>query len=234
MVALTRLIGVAVRWLTRSRRSMIATVAVPILVVIALLTPRSLGADRSSHVAGGGSGAAAGGSAAVTTTELAPVPSTVLPAATGRVSGPVVPPRGTLVLPAGAAAVATDYVVAVNSHDARPGGDSGPLDSYARARTYVTPELYKVITAPSSRGSYEWAQWVQAKARVTVQIVHAAVPDGAPAPTATTAYVRVQFRQLVTPAVAGQQPQATDGSLAMVVTKGQDQKWLVSQLLAGD
>ena len=84
-------------------------------------------------------------------------------------------------------------------HDARPGGDKSFTDSYARTRPYLTDALYREVTAGSRRGDYEWAQWLAGKATVGVQVLKAGVPDGAPAPTATTAYVRVEFRQTVRP-----------------------------------
>ena len=232
MVALTRLVGAFVRWLTRSRRSKIATVVVPVLVVIAFLAPRSLGTGSDSRVAGSAGSGSAGtaGPATSATPALAP---TVLPPATGQVSGPVVPSRGPVPLGAGPAAAATGYTIAVNSHDARPGADTGPLDSYRRARPYVTADVYSKITAPSTRGDYEWSQWSAARARVTVRVLHAAVPDGAPAPSAATAYVRVQYQQVVTPATVGVAPQTIDGALVMIVTRERGGTWLVSQLLAG-
>src|SRR5205814_6100798 len=113
------------------------------------------------------------------------------------------------------------------------GKDHGFLDSYVRARPYLTPQLYALVTAPSQRGDYEWAQWRQARATVAVQVQRVALPDGAPVPTATTAYVRVQFRQVVTPHAASASNAAgvLPGAVTLLVT-GTGGKWLVSQLLA--
>jgi hypothetical protein len=142
-----------------------------------------------------------------------------------------VAPRPTLTLAAAQRAAAVGYVTAANSHDARPGGDKAFTDSYARTRPYVTPQLFALVTAPSRRGDYEWGQWTAAQATVRVEIVAAGVSDGAPAPTSTTAYARVQFRQVVTPTTGASAEQVTDGAVNLLVTRSGD-RWLVSRLLA--
>ena len=58
------------------------------------------------------------------------------------------------------------------------------------------------------------------------------MPDGAPAPTATTAYARVQFRQTVRPTAGARRAEPRVDALNMLVTRGRDGRWLVSRLLA--
>jgi hypothetical protein len=96
----------------------------------------------------------------------------------------------------------------------------------------VTDALYREVTASSRRGDYEWAKWLAGKATVGVQVLRAGVPDGAPAPTATTAYVRVEFRQTVRPTAGAGTPTTTTDALTMLVSRGSDGRWLVSRLLA--
>lgn len=231
MVALTRLLSVLVRALTRTRRRKVAVVAIPALLIVALVAPRAAGRDDQPNRPG-----LAGGRPLLTSTvtPTATIPSpTGLPGTTGPAPGPTVRPRPAPALPAEPAEVARAYVVTVNTHDARPGKDRGFIDSYVRARPYVTPQLYALISAPSRRGDYLWAQWSAARATVAAQVLRVAVPDGAPLPTASSAHVRVQFRQTVTghaPTAKPEQP-ALD-AVSLVVSKGSDGHWLVSQLLA--
>jgi hypothetical protein len=231
MVALTRLLGALIRILTRTRRMKIASVAVPALVVLVLVAPRA--ATRNDR-AGTPVTLGTGGVASTTITPTATIPSpTGLPGTTGPAPGPTVRQRSEPVLAKAPADMARAYVLTVNTHDARPGKDAGFIDSYVRARPYVSPQLYSLISAPSRRGDYLWAGWVTLHATITAETVRIAVPDGAPAPTATSAHVRVQFRQLITPHVAGAHaPAPALDAVSLVVTKGSDGHWLVTQLLA--
>ena len=231
MVALTRLLSVAIRALTRTRRRRVASIAIPALVLVAVIAPRAAGRDEATP-----RGVLADAPVATTTGDTGgPAPTaprvTGLPGTTGPAPGPTPSPRPQPVLGAKPAAVARDYVTTANSHDARPGKDRAFLDAYARAQPYVTAQLYAQISAPSRRGDYLWTQWVQRQATVTVEVLGVAVPDGAPAPTASTAYVRVQFRQVVTPHVPGAGPTRTDGAMNLVVSKDRAGDWLVSRLL---
>jgi hypothetical protein len=235
VVALTRLLGIAVRWLGRTRRRQLALLVVPLLVVVALLAPRTLNGDDApaGSLAGDAStGTAEGGAPAA---EQSPPTGTAaphrLPGTTGPAPAPTVPPRREPRPSAEQARIATAYVQTVNTHDARPGRDADFLASYRRARPYVTASLYRLITLPSRRGDYQWAQWQAQQATVGVRVQQVAVPDGAPAPTATTAYLRVQFRQVVTPHAGGAAPSTVDSALTVVATRSRS-GWLVSRLLA--
>jgi hypothetical protein len=221
---LLRLVSWVVHWATRTPRRVIGVLAVPVLIAVAL----AAGPMRDGPEQPAGPVAAPTGSAVPTPTGPR---STLLPDTTTPV-----PPQPTVPsfrLSPAQEAVAAGYVVAANSHDARPGHDRAFTDSYARAKPYVTAELYRQIQAADPRrGDYQWRQWVTGEATVTVAVLATGVPDGAPAPTATTAYSRVQFRQTVRPTAGAQGPTSTVDVLNMLVSRGSDGRWLVSRLLA--
>jgi hypothetical protein len=237
VVALTKLVGFVVGWLARNRRRQVAVLVLPLLAAVALLAPRGAGSPGPGAVLAGRPEPPAGaetGSGAPGGTPPPTVPSAAgLPGTTGAAPGPTVPTRPAAVLPPEAVRLATAYVSTANAHDARPGKDRGFLDSYRRARPYLTPELFALVSAPSRRGDYQWEQWQRAQATVAVKVQRVAVPDGAPLPTAATVYVRVQFLQVVTPHLPGAAGGAVSGAVSLVATRGGDQKWRVSQLLAG-
>jgi hypothetical protein len=224
MIRLLAVVSWLVKWVTRSPRRVIGVLALPILLGVAL----AAGPIRDRDPAGGDV-LAGGATAAPAATSAGPRPSG-LPGTTGP---PVrVAPRPVPALTAPQRAAAVGYVTTANAHDARPGRDKAFADSYARTRPYVTDELYRLVTAESRRGDYEWAQWLAAQATVRVEIVAVGVPDGAPAPTATTAYARVQFRQVVSPTTGATAEQVTDGAITLLETRADGGRWLVSRLLA--
>ena len=200
---------------------------IPVLVAVALaagpIRDRPAGTPPPDVLAGGA------------TSAPAPAPTgpvaTVLPGTSGPATA-APPPVPVFRLTRDQAGPAVGYVTAANTHDARPGGDASFTAAYARTRPYVTDALYREVTAGSRRGDYEWAQWLAGKATVGVQVLKAGVPDGAPAPTATTAYVRVEFRQTVRPTAGAGGPTTTTDALNMLVSRGRDGRWLVSRLLA--
>jgi hypothetical protein len=221
---LLRLVSWAIGWATRTPRRMIGVLAVPVLVAVALAAGPMR--ERPDSTASG---------PAAAPTSSTPTPtgprSTRLPEPTTPVAPqPTVP---SFRLSPAQQAPAVGYVVAANSHDARPGRDKAFTDSYGRARPYLTAGLYQQIRAADPRrGDYQWRQWLASKATVEVTVLAAGVPDGAPAPTATTAYARVQFRQTVRPTAGAEAPASTVDVLNMLVTRGSDGRWLVSRLLA--
>jgi hypothetical protein len=222
VIRLLRLVSLAVRWATRTPRRVIGVLAVPVLIAVALVAGPVRDHQDTPVAAPPG-------------TTAAPTPtgprSTVLPDTTAPVAPqPTVP---SFRLSPDQEAPAIGYVVAANSHDARPGRDKAFTDSYARARPYVTAELYgQITTVDPRRGDYQWRQWLTGKATVEVTVLATGVPDGAPAPTATTAYTRVRFRQTVRPTAGAQSPTSTVDVLNLLVTRGDDGRWLVSRLLA--
>lgn len=222
MIRLLRLVSWAVHWATRTPRRLIGVLAIPVLVAVAL----AAGPMRERPDTTPSGPVAAPASSAPTGPRSTQLPDTTAPVA----PQPTVP---SFRLSPAQAAPAVGYVVAANSHDARPGRDKAFTDSYGRARPYVTADLYRQITAVDPRrGDYEWGQWLVGKATVEVTVLATGVPDGAPAPTATAAYARVQFRQTVRPTAGAEAPTSTVDALTMLVTRGGDGRWLVSRLLA--
>jgi hypothetical protein len=118
-------------------------------------------------------------------------PSPTAPAATApSEASPGAPPE----VPAPAAQVAAGFITALNSHDARPGHDHGLHDANARTRPYVTDRVYAQIVAPQTRTSAGlWQQLRAAGAVTSVTVDKVAVPEGAPAPTAQQAEVRITY-----------------------------------------
>ena len=228
MIRLLAAVSWLVRWVTRSPRRVVGVLALPVLLGVALAAGPIR--DRAPDGRTGRGDVLAGGLTAAPPASPSGPRSTLFPGTTGPATP--VPPRPTPTLAAAQRATAVGYVTAANSHDARPGGDRAFTDSYRRTEPYVTPELFKLVTAESRRGDYEWAQWLAAQATVRVEIVAVGVPDGAPAPTATTAYARVQFRQLVSPTTGATAEQVTDGAITMLETRGSDGHWRVAKLLA--
>lgn len=226
MVRLLKLVSWAVHWATRTPRRVIGLLAVPALIAVALAA-----GPMRDRPATDPDGTLAGGPTAATATPTPTGPRpTVLPGTSGPAS-PVPPPVPVFRLTQDQSAPAVGYVTTSGSHDARPGGDTSFLDSYRRTRPYVTDKLFAEVTAGSRRGDYEWGQWRAGKATVTVAVQRTGVPDGAPAPTATTAYVRVVFTQTVRPTAGAGGPTVTTNALNLLVSRTDD-RWLVAQLLA--
>jgi hypothetical protein len=227
MVRLLKLVSWVVHWATRTPRRVIGLLAVPALIAVALAAGPMR--DRPATVP---DGTLAGGAA---TAPAPPRPTgprpTVLPGTTGPAT-PVPPPVPVFRLTQDQSAPAVGYVTAAGTHDARPGADKSFLDSYRRTKPYVTDGLFKEVTADSRRGDYEWAQWLAGKATVEVAVLRTGVPDGAPAPTATTAYIRVVFTQTVRPTAGAAGPTVTTNAINVLVGKAADGRWLVSKLLA--
>jgi hypothetical protein len=226
MVRLLKLVSWLVHWATRTPRRVIGLLAIPALIAVALAAGPMRdrpATDPDGTLAGGATTAPA------TPTPTGPRP-TVLPGTTGPASP--VPPVPVFRLTQDQTGPAVGYVTTSGSHDARPGADRSFLDSYRRTRPYVTGALFREVTADSRRGDYEWAQWVAGKATVTVRVQRTGVPDGAPAPTATTAYVQVVFTQTVRPTAGAGEPTVTTNALNLLVSKAADGRWLVARLLA--
>jgi hypothetical protein len=223
VIRLLRLVSWVVRWAARSPRRVIGVLAIPVLVGVALAAGPMRDRPQTNP------DVLAGPAATTAPRPTGPVP-TVLPGTTGPATP--VEPVPVYRLTSDQQAAAAGYVTAANTHDARPGGDKAFTDSYARTRPFVSDAVYRAVTAGSRRGDYEWTRWLAGKALVRVAIVSAGVPDGAPRPTATTAYTRVVFRQTVTPTAGAAGPTVTDGALNLLVSRTADGRWLVSRLLA--
>ncbi len=116
------------------------------------------------------------------------------PAAAAATAPPEASPGAPPAVPAPAAQVAAGFITALNSHDARPGHDHGLHDANARTRPYVTDRVYTQIVDPQTRTSAAlWQQLTAAGAVTSVNVKKVAVPEGAPAPTAQQAEVRITY-----------------------------------------
>lgn len=233
MVRLLKLVSWLVHWATRTPRRVIGLLAVPALVAVALAAGPMRdrpATDPDAGLAGGAATASPNSRLSTTPRPTGPRP-TVLPGTTGPAI-PVPPPVPVFRLTQDQAAPAVGYVTASGTHDARPGADTSFLDSYQRTKPYVTGGLFREVTADSRRGDYEWAQWLAGKATVGVRVLRTGVPDGAPAPTATTAYIRVVFTQTVRPTAGAAGRTVTTNAINVLVGKAVDGRWLVSKLLA--
>ncbi|MCM2430891.1 hypothetical protein [Streptomyces sp. RKAG337] len=120
------------------------------------------------------------------------------------------------------------FVLAWTGHDARPGKDHSYDDAARRATVYTSHDLAEQLSTSSAGTARQWKAWTEAKARVTAEITRLAVPDGAPAPTADTAWIRVRYRLTVTPAIG--RPSATDEQVALKLQRDQAGSWLVTAL----
>ncbi|WP_327376557.1 hypothetical protein OG393_22915 [Streptomyces sp. NBC_01216] len=84
-------------------------------------------------------------------------------------------------------------------HDARDGGDHSYADAGARAARLSSGELAGVLAQKRPSQDTAWAALRAEKAHQTAKITSAAVPDGAPAVTASSALVRVSYTLTTTP-----------------------------------
>ena len=131
-------------------------------------------------------------------------------------------------IPADVAAVARRFILAWASHDARPGKDASYDDAAERAAAYADRDLARQLPNSSASTARQWQQWTKTEARVSADITRIAIPDGAPAPSADTAWVRVRFRLTVSPAAG--HTSTTDEQAALKLQRSADGHWLVTAL----
>ncbi|MCG7524030.1 hypothetical protein MHW47_06180 [Streptomyces sp. OfavH-34-F] len=125
-------------------------------------------------------------------------------------------------------AAARHFVLAWSGHDARPGKDSSYDDAAHRAAAYSSRDLAEQLTTNSAGSARQWQQWTRTKAVVAAEISQISVPDGAPEPTADTAWIRVRYRLTTTPATG--RPSSTDEQVALKLQRDQAGTWLVTAL----
>lgn len=111
-----------------------------------------------------------------------------------------VPSRSTDALPEAVAEVAARFTTLWASHDARPGRDEAHTDASKRAAKYASADLGASLSAARPGTTRQWQEWTKRQATVTATVTKVSVPDGAPAPTSTSALARVLYRLTVTPA----------------------------------
>jgi len=159
-------------------------------------------------------------------------PGTPAPATTASAAPSLAPVPGAFAtpvpLPAPIAAVAVAFTQAWNDHDARPGHDTSFNQAAQRAAVYCTPSLTAQLSTSSAGAWRQWSQWTAAKAQVVAQITRTAVPDGAPTPTARSAYAAVLYRVTVTP--AGGTPTSTDQTVVLQLQTDTAGHWRVVAL----
>ncbi|MFJ9574707.1 hypothetical protein [Streptomyces bacillaris] len=131
-------------------------------------------------------------------------------------------------MPDDIAAAARHFVLAWSGHDARPGKDSSYDDAAHRAAAYSSKDLAEQLTTNSAGSARQWQQWTRSKALVAAKISRIAVPDGAPEPTADTAWIRVRYQLTTTPATG--RPSSTDEQVALKLQRDQAGTWLVTAL----
>ncbi|MFD6468795.1 hypothetical protein [Streptomyces goshikiensis] len=103
-------------------------------------------------------------------------------------------------LPADVEQAARAFTTAYAEHDARDGKDSSFADAGARAAQLASGDLVAVLAQKRPSQDATWSALRAAQARQSVAITSATVPDGAPAPTRSTALVRVGYTLTTTPA----------------------------------
>lgn len=91
------------------------------------------------------------------------------------------------------------FTTAYAQHDARDGKDSSYADAGARAARLSAGELAGTLAQKRPSQDAAWAALRAKKARQTVKITSAVVPDGAPAVTKSSALVRVGYTLTTTP-----------------------------------
>ncbi|QCX82178.1 hypothetical protein C9F11_42990 (plasmid) [Streptomyces sp. YIM 121038] len=151
----------------------------------------------------------------------APTPPAQSPAAAE--PEPATPDR----VPPKAAETARRFVIVWGSHDARR--DSSFSAAGRRAAVYATDELARQLSDPGQRSARLWQQWVTDQTRVTCAVDRVAIPDGAPPPTVTRAYVRVLFT--CTSRTADQQPTRSHDQLALEMHRLPAGMWRVGALI---
>ncbi|MFC5148995.1 hypothetical protein [Streptomyces aureoversilis] len=127
-------------------------------------------------------------------------------------------------LPQPIAEAAKRFVTAWASHDARPGKDRDYSDAADRAAAEATADFAARLRAKTgSAGAHQWQQWQTNRTRVTTDFTRTTVPDGAPAPTTDTAYVRVLYTRTTAPEHA--EPVASPQQVALRLERGTDGRW---------
>lgn len=197
---------------------LLACIGLTLLSHTGTATPRSraAGPPRSAAPA-----PASGGRAAPAAPSGTPASPSASPSA-GRPSSTAGP------LPDAITTAARRFVVAWTGHDARPGHDTSFNDAAGRAAAFADKELGKQLAVNSPGSTRQWQQWTTAKAVVTAKITNVAVPDGAPAPTADTAWVKVRYRLTVTPAAG--RPDSRDQQVVLKLGRVPAGSWLVTAL----
>ncbi|GAA2241913.1 hypothetical protein GCM10010232_31230 [Streptomyces amakusaensis] len=103
-------------------------------------------------------------------------------------------------LPPDVERIARAFTTAYAEHDAGDGKDGSFADAGVRASQFASGDLVAVLGQKRPGQDMAWTALRMAKARQTVEITSAVVPDGAPPPTRAVALVRVGYTLTTTPA----------------------------------
>ncbi|MEU5421429.1 hypothetical protein [Streptomyces sp. NPDC020667] len=207
---------------TPSRRRLAGTIALfAAAVLFAVLGIALLAAPRSTGKPAPLPAPAAGTSSAHPSVSQAAPPAPAASGNPGPASQPAAVPQG---LPQPVAEAAKRFVTAWASHDARPGKDHDYSEAADRAAAEATADFAARLRAKTgTAGAHQWEQWQATRTRVTADVTRTAVPDGAPAPTTDTAYVRVLYTLTTAPEHA--EPVARPQQVALRLERGTDGRW---------
>ncbi|MFE3559858.1 hypothetical protein ACFXKW_34125 [Streptomyces sp. NPDC059193] len=161
-------------------------------------------------------------------TATAPALSTPPPVTPSVSDAPAPRDESVPAVPAELSSLARTFVEAWSSHDARQGKDVAYSDAARRAAAYASPELADQLSASTPGTARQWKRWSDAQAQVTASVSDVLIPDGAPAPTADLAYLRVHYAVTVTP--AGAQPTRDEEQVALEARRQPSGKWCVVAL----
>ncbi|GGT28057.1 hypothetical protein GCM10010271_35070 [Streptomyces kurssanovii] len=126
--------------------------------------------------------------------------------------------------------VARAFTVAWASHDARPGGDTSYDDASRRAAAFAEREFAEDLRTHTSgsAGGRQWLSWSERQVQVTAAVLRVSLPDGAPAPTQDSGFVRVVYKVTETPAQGS--PTESEQHVALKLRRGDDGTWRVAGL----
>ncbi|MFI5803371.1 hypothetical protein [Streptomyces sp. NPDC051561] len=102
-------------------------------------------------------------------------------------------------LPRDAQETAQAFAVAYLQHDARDGHDTSYSSAGERAARYATADLGAVLSQKRPGQEAPWSALRREQALVTTKVPSVSVPDGAPAPDASSALARVSYVLTTTP-----------------------------------
>ncbi|MGX2994881.1 hypothetical protein JNUCC64_11375 [Streptomyces sp. JNUCC 64] len=105
-----------------------------------------------------------------------------------------------IALPPDVERIARAFTTAYAEHDAGDGKDSSFTDAGVRASRFASGDLVSVLSQKRPGQDAAWTALRTTKARQSIEITSAVVPDGAPSPTPAVALVRVGYTLTTTPA----------------------------------
>ncbi|WP_370218329.1 hypothetical protein [Kitasatospora sp. GAS1066B] len=119
------------------------------------------------------------------------------------------------------------FTTAYVEHDARDGKDGSYADAGGRAAKFAAGELVDILSQKRPSQDAAWAKLRAEQAVQTVEITSAAIPDGAPGPTQTSALIRVNYTLTTTPQSGPEQRSSEQLALRLGQTS---QGWRVTAL----